>query len=98
MKLIAVAALLLVLQTGTIRGGEWLTTRGEYCIDKCRYHGDEYYFYWCHVGDPSLKFSDGSSWGWGYQDNSPDTHLKWDYCVPSEIEQMDQMGNYINNQ
>ena len=34
-----------------VLGGEWLTLRGFYCIDKCKYHGDDYYAYWCHVTD-----------------------------------------------
>ena len=40
--------------------GEWQTTGGQYCIDKCQYHDDEYYFYWCHVSDPAQVYSDGT--------------------------------------
>ena len=89
--------------------GEWQTTGGQYCIDKCQYHDDEYYFYWCHVSDPSQVYSDGkkyffkirkinlnyfffkilqgtaASW-WSNTGNNPGTKLKWDYCIPSELE------------
>ena len=67
--------------------GEWQTTGGQYCIDKCQYHDDEYYFYWCHVSDPAQVYSDGTaaSW-WSNTGNNPGTKLKWDYCIPSELE------------
>ena len=42
--------------------GEWQTTGGQYCIDKCQYHDDEYYFYWCHVSDPAQVYSDGKKY------------------------------------
>ena len=77
----------LSLLLGYVSGGEWLTAGGQFCIDKCRYHNDQYYFYWCHVSDMSKEYSDHNSWGsWGYQENSPETHLKWDYCVPSLLD------------
>ena len=64
--------------------GEWQTAAGQFCIDKCRYHNDGYHFHWCHVSDPSKYYSDGNPYGhFGYSGNSPNTHTKWDYCVPS---------------
>ena len=70
-----------------VSGGEWLTAGGQFCIDKCRYHNDQYFFYWCHVSDMRKEYSDHNSWGsWGYEENSPETHLKWDYCVPSVLD------------
>lgn len=79
---------------GSSEAGEWLTTGGGFCIDKCRYHDDQYAFYWCHVSDPTKQYSDGSSgldwFGWDDNTNSPGTHLKWDYCVPSEMEELEE--------
>lgn len=92
-----------LVQIHSCWSGEWLTTKGEFCIDKCAYHGDNYYYFWCHVADPSLHYTDGNFWGaWTYDDNSPDTHLKWDYCVPSVLErpahEMQDLPNYNNQQ
>ena len=76
--------------------GEWQTPGGQLCIDKCKYHNDGYHFYWCHVSDLSKTYTDGNAWGsWGYSDNSPDTHLKWDYCVPSKVDALDQEGTEV---
>ena len=72
------------LQGLSVFAGEWQTAGGHFCIDKCRYHHDQYFFYWCHVSDETGYYSDQNSWGsWGYAETSPETHLKWDYCVPS---------------
>ena len=72
----------------TVSAGEWQTTAGQICIDKCQKHDDVYPFYWCHVSDPAQVYSDGDklSW-WGHDEgNNPGTKLKWDYCVPSDLE------------
>ena len=71
-------------------GGEWQTTGGQFCIDKCKYHDDGYYFYWCHVSDPTQEYSDGRG-SWFNDGNNPSTRLKWDYCVPSELEADDNI-------
>lgn len=84
---------ILVFISGSALAGEWQTTSGQLCIDKCAYHYDEYYYYWCHVSDPTLYYSDRNVWGgWGYNDNSPDTNLKWDYCIPSELDASDEVS------
>ena len=82
--------LVIILLAKSVRAGEWQTTSGQVCVDKCRYHEDEYYFYWCHVSDPSRVFSesDGSFWS---ETNSPGTHLKWDYCVPSQMDKFNEI-------
>ena len=87
MFMIRFLILLLSSLLSIVSGGEWLTAGGQFCLDKCRYHNDQYYFYWCHVSDMRKEYSDHNSWGsWGYQENSPETHLKWDYCVPSLLD------------
>jgi len=77
-----------------VLGGEWLTLRGFYCIDKCKYHGDDYYAYWCHVTDDTKHFTDGKWSSWSYRDDGPQTHLKWDKCIPSEIEPDDNTKDF----
>ena len=81
----------------TVSAGEWQTTGGQLCIDKCEKHDDVYPFYWCHVSDPSQVYSDGDklSW-WGHDDgNNPGTKLKWDYCVPSDLENDRAVDRYV---
>ena len=82
--------LLLIPLISQVKTGEWFTVRGGFCIDKCKYHNDEFYSYWCHVTDLNKVYSDGmyahGIWGgWGFDNKGPDTHLKWDKCVPSEV-------------
>ena len=101
-----------------VQAGEWYTLRGEYCIDKCKYHGDDIMYYWCHgkyrnklafslwwiwywlffsskkVSHLTHKYSDGSGFSFGFDDRGPDTHLKWDKCVPSEIEFDDNVDEF----
>ena len=88
----------LTLLKNTVLAGEWQTTGGQFCIDKCKYHDDSYYFYWCHVSDPAQVYSDGSalSWWGGDEGNNPGTKLKWDYCIPSELEADDSIINRFN--
>jgi len=88
----------LTLLKNTVLAGEWQTTGGQFCIDKCKYHDDNYYFYWCHVSDPAQVYSDGSalSWWGGDEGNNPGTKLKWDYCIPSELEADDSIINRFN--
>ena len=88
----------LTLLKNTVLAGEWQTTGGQFCIDKCKYHDDNYYFYWCHVSDPAQVYSDGSalSWWGGDEGNNPGTKLKWDYCIPSELEADDSIINRLN--
>ena len=79
---------------GFALAGEWQTAGGQLCIDQCTYHNDGYHFYWCHVSDLSKSYTDGNAWGsWGYSDNSPETHLKWDYCVPSKLDTFEEVVN-----
>ena len=79
---------------GFALAGEWQTAGGQLCIDQCTYHNDGYHFYWCHVSDLSKSYTDGNAWGsWGYSDNSPETHLKWDYCVPSKLDTFEKVVN-----
>ena len=40
------------------------------------------------------KYSDGSGFSFGFDDRGPDTHLKWDKCVPSEIEFDDNVDEF----
>lgn len=71
-----------------VQGGEWYTATGQLCLNICSNDGE--YFYWCHVTDNSRTYSDGSySQSWSIDKNGPDTHLKWDYCVPSEVTNYD---------
>ena len=98
MNLISLAVLIYSFLNFAL-AGEWLTAGGQFCIDKCRYHYDNYYFYWCHVSDMTRHFSDGQDGPWGsyiYEDTSPDTHLKWDYCVPSIPSVLDNFDEYVS--
>ena len=96
---IIIIAILFGSDAKFVSAGEWQTAGGQLCIDKCRYHNDNYHFYWCHVSDLSKSFTDGNGWGsWGYSDDSPETHLKWDYCVPSKLDELDDNGQEIFNE
>lgn len=84
---------------GLALAGEWQTAGGQLCIDQCTYHNDGYHFYWCHVSDLSKSYTDGNAWGsWGYSDNSPQTHLKWDYCVPSKLDTFEEVNHANQNE
>ena len=87
---------LLSIIVAPVFSGEWLTTSGQFCLEKCKFHMDGYPFYWCHVADMTKVYSDGAgdSFGWSSgPDNSPDTRLKWDYCVPSEFDEANDPFN-----
>ena len=102
MNFILLAVLLYNFQSFSL-AGEWLTAGGQFCIDKCRYHYDQYYFYWCHVSDMTRHYSDGQDgqnfWGsYIYEDTSPETHLKWDYCVPSTASVLDKSDDSLSEE
>ncbi len=83
----------LVLIIKMAHAGEWATSSGQMCLDKCSYKNDNYYFYWCHVTDLSGSYSGGGYWN---QDpDNPGTHLKWDFCVPSELDYSDDKDDDV---
>ena len=71
--------------------GEWLTSKGEHCIDRCSIASDNDPNFWCHITDPSKYYrntmSRESIFEYSHEDYEPDYNLKWDYCVPSHLQQ-----------
>ena len=51
-------------------------------------------FFFKKVSHLTHKYSDGSGFSFGFDDRGPDTHLKWDKCVPSEIEFDDNVDEF----
>ena len=56
--MIKISMIVIILANFT-QAGEWLTRNRAFCIDKCKYHDDNYNAYWCHVADQTLKWTDG---------------------------------------
>ena len=90
-------ALIAVVLVGMAVGGEWQTTRGEYCIDECKYRDDNNFFYWCHTVDGVSKVyrpdKDGRGWSsdWDHSGDDLDWGKRWDYCTPGQ--KFEEEGN-----